>query len=78
MYILSYERDYEGQMVLGVYATLDSAMVAVQRQGFSIHGDERPSLRDDLVIRRFAVDAEPEFDAGTIVWAAPESTEEEA
>jgi hypothetical protein len=72
MFILAYEVDYEGQQVLGVYSTLDAAMVAVQRQGISEHGDFRECLLHDLVIRQVVLDAEPEFDAGTVVWAYPQ------
>jgi hypothetical protein len=46
-------------------------MVAVQRHGISAHGDFRESLLHDLVIRQMSVDAEPEFDAGIVVWEYP-------
>jgi hypothetical protein len=68
MYILSYEHTYEGQIVLGVYSTLDHAMGAVGRHGISAHGDWREGLLDDLVIRELTLDADPEFEAGRIVW----------
>lgn len=68
MFVLAYEVPYEGQTVLGVYSTLDAALVAVQRQGISAHGDFRESLLHDLVIRQFTLDGEPEFDGGSVVW----------
>jgi len=68
MFVLAYEHDYEGQIVLGVYSSLESAMAAVGRHGISAHGDWREDLLRDLVIREIALDAGPVFEAGRQVW----------
>jgi len=65
MFILAYESTYENQIILGVYSSLDTAMIAVQRYT----EDEPDSITyRDLVIRQFTVDAEPEMDTGIVVW----------
>lgn len=69
MFVLAYEVDYEGQSVLGVYSSLDQAMVAVQRY---TEDDRRSIFYRDLVIRQFHVDAAAELDAGLVVWSYPE------
>ena len=66
MFILAYESTYENQIILGVYSSLDTAMIAVQRYT----QDEPDSVfYRDLVIRQFTVDAEPEMDTGIVVWS---------
>ena len=66
MFILAYESTYENQIILGVYSSLDTAMIAVQRY----IGDDPDSIfYRDLVIRQFTVDAEPEMDTGIVVWS---------
>ena len=67
MFLLAYEAHYEGQMVLGVYSTLDAAMVAMQRYT----SDGEAFFYRDLVIRQMSVDAEPDLDAGVVVWEFP-------
>ena len=59
MFVLMYEAAYEGQMVLGVYSSLDSAKKAVQEM----------RTRRDMVIRQITVDAGPDFEAGELVWS---------
>jgi len=66
MFILAYESTYENQIILGVYSSLDAAMIAVQRY----IGDEPNSIiYRDLVIRQFAVDEIATMDSGTVVWS---------
>jgi hypothetical protein len=65
MFILAYESAYENQIILGVYSSLDTAMVAVQRY---TRNELESVFYRDLVIRQFTVDAEPEMDTGTVVW----------
>jgi hypothetical protein len=62
MFVLMFEIDYEGQSVLGVYASLRDAVAAADR------------LRDDrdLVVYRYEVGAAADFDSGVCVWAASE------
>jgi hypothetical protein len=66
MFILAYESTYENQIILGVYSSLDTAMIAVQRY---TEDDPDSVFYRDLVIRQFTVDAEPEMDTGTVVWS---------
>jgi len=72
MFILAYESAYENQIILGVYSSLDTAMIAVQRytedEPDSIHPHGTSCTYRDLVIRQFTVDAEPEMDTGIVVW----------
>ena len=66
MFILAYESTYENQIILGVYSSLDTAMIAVQRY---TEDDPDSVFYRDLVIRQFTVDAEPEMDTGIVVWS---------
>lgn len=66
MFILAYESTYENQIILGVYSSLDTAMIAVQRY---TEDDPDSIFYRDLVIRQFTVDAEPEMDTGIVVWS---------
>jgi hypothetical protein len=65
MFILAYESTYENQIILGVYSSLDTAMIAVQRY---TEDDPDSIIYRDLVIRQFTVDAEPQMDTGIVVW----------
>jgi hypothetical protein len=60
MFVLVFEVDYEGQSVLGVYASLRDAVAAAAR-----FRDDR-----DLVVYRYEVGAAAEFDSGVCVWVA--------
>jgi len=66
MFILAYESTYENQIILGVYSSLDTAMIAVQR--YTRDCSDSIFYRD-FVIRQFTVDAEPEMDTGIVVWS---------
>jgi hypothetical protein len=66
MFILAYESTYENQIILGVYSSLDTAMIAVQRY---TEDDPDSVFYRDLVIRQFTVDAEPQMDTGIVVWS---------
>jgi hypothetical protein len=65
MFILAYEAIHENQIILGVYSSLDTAMIAVQRY---TRDDPDSVFYRDLVIRQFTVDAEPRMDTGIVVW----------
>ena len=65
MFILAYESTYENQIILGVYSSLDTAMIAVQRY---TRDDSDSVFYRDLVIRQFTVDAETQMDTGIVVW----------
>ncbi len=67
MFLLAYEAAYEGQEVLGVYSSLDSAMAAMQRYT----SDGQSIFYRDLVIRQFSLDAEAALEAGIVVWEYP-------
>lgn len=66
MFILAYESAYENQIILGVYSSLDTAMVAVQRY---TRNELDSVFYRDLVIRQYTVDEVPEMDTGTVVWS---------
>lgn len=65
MYVLAYEVPYEGQSVLGVYGSADSALAAVRRY---TERDPRSPFYADLVIRRIELDVDAEMEAGEVVW----------
>lgn len=65
MFVLAYEAAYEGQSILGVYSSLDAALVAVQRY---TERDPRSPFYRDLVIRRIELDAPAQLEAGEVVW----------
>lgn len=64
MFVLVYEVAYEGQQVLGVYSSLESAMVAVQRHAEKTHR----IFLSDLVIYQYEVDADAGLESGQEVW----------
>lgn len=66
MFVLAYEVQYEGQSVLGVYSSLDSARAAMHRY---TERDPRSPFYSDLVIRQFELDVDGQLEAGEVVYS---------
>lgn len=66
MFVLAYEVPYEGQSVLGVYSSLETARAAMARY---TERDPRSVFYSDLVIRQFELDVDGQMDAGVVVYS---------